>query len=84
MLLRGALLALMAVAWTSSVSALCAGGFWTDCADPYPNCDEQGEFHKGEFHNTRNSCHWGALDDCPSLCGWAWVSSGREFADVAD
>ena len=72
MLLRGALLALMAVAWTSSVSALCVGGYWTDCYYNAPSCN-------GGFYRSGQTCHWGG-GDCPSLCGWAWVSSGREFA----
>jgi hypothetical protein len=63
---------LLAAARINPASALCQGGYWTDCFYNLPSC-------KGGFYRSGQTCRWGS-GDCPSLCFLGWVSSGRDSA----
>jgi hypothetical protein len=69
--LLAAALLLLAAALIRPATALCKGGYYTDCHNNFPGC-------RSGFQDGGGTCRFaypvGADPDCPSTCGWAWVS----------
>ncbi len=67
---------LLAAALIRPATSLCSGGYYTDCYNNHPGCN-QG------YYPTDGYCHWGGASSdpaCPSLCGLAWVSRALNAA----